>query len=155
RFEDRYLAARELLDARGVLVDAGDVDAEFRKAGAGYQPDITGTDHGNFHIGLPLCRGLRCAGGLRRTLGRPILGEDRARGLPQLRMAQSEGDVGFEEADLVAAIETLALEAIAVEWRAADELGQGVRQLDLAAGADIVAVQHGEHARLQDVAPDH
>ena len=51
-------------------------------------------------------------------------------------MAQAEGDRGLDEARLVAAIEALAGEAVAMERSAADEAGHGVGQLDLAAGAD-------------------
>jgi hypothetical protein len=37
-----------------VLVDAGDVVTEIRKAGAGNQPHIARADHGNPHENLPV-----------------------------------------------------------------------------------------------------
>src|SRR3546814_15915127 len=60
--------------------------------------------------------------------------------------------IGMQEADLVAAVITLAVEAQAVERPLADHLGQRVGQLHLAAGATLGIVEMMEHARLQDVA---
>ena len=47
--EDRDLAAVQGCDLAGILVHAGDVVAEIRKAGAGHQPHIARADHGNSH----------------------------------------------------------------------------------------------------------
>ena len=47
--EDRDLAAVQRRDLVGVLVDAGDLVAEIRKAGAGHQPHIARANHGNPH----------------------------------------------------------------------------------------------------------
>src|SRR5688572_9311728 len=71
-----------------------------------------------------------------------------------LRMIEREGDVGFDEARLVAAIEALAFEAIAVEPAAPAHLRHRVCQLDLAARAGALLVEMREHVRLQDVASD-
>ncbi len=49
RLEDRDFAAAERGDLAGVLVHAGDVVAEIRKAGAGDQPHIARANHGNPH----------------------------------------------------------------------------------------------------------
>src|SRR5205807_1933928 len=49
--ENRALALRELIDLGGVLVDTDDLVAEICKAGAGHEPDISGADHGNAHVG--------------------------------------------------------------------------------------------------------
>ncbi len=49
RLEDRNLAPLQRVDLAGVLVDAGDVVAEIRKAGAGDQPHIARANHGNPH----------------------------------------------------------------------------------------------------------
>src|SRR5438132_6980115 len=46
---DRHLAARQALDLRGILIDAGDLDAELREARPGNQPDIPGPDHRYAH----------------------------------------------------------------------------------------------------------
>src|SRR5437763_13377507 len=46
---DRHLAARQALDLRGILIDAGDLDAELREACPGDQPDIPGPDHRYAH----------------------------------------------------------------------------------------------------------
>src|SRR5437868_1020935 len=52
---DRHLAARQALDLRGILIDAGDLDAELREARPGNQPDIPGPDHRYAHErGLPV-----------------------------------------------------------------------------------------------------
>src|SRR5436190_3564650 len=52
---DRHLAARQALDLRGILIDAGDLDAELREARPGNQPDIPGPDHRYAHErGLPI-----------------------------------------------------------------------------------------------------
>ena len=61
-------------------------------------------------------------------------------------MAQAEGDRRLDEAGLVAAVEALAVEAVAVERGAADQARHGVGQLDLAAGAALLAIEHREHA---------
>ena len=53
---DRHLAALEPGDLARVLVDAGDLDAEFGKAGAGDEPDITRADHRNAHDLTPVER---------------------------------------------------------------------------------------------------
>ena len=47
--EDRDLAATQRCDLVGILVDAGDLVAEIRKAGAGNQPHIARANHGNSH----------------------------------------------------------------------------------------------------------
>src|SRR5436190_15563183 len=46
---DRHLAARQALDLRSILIDAGDLDAELREARPGNQPDIPGPDHRYAH----------------------------------------------------------------------------------------------------------
>src|SRR5437660_5649433 len=46
---DRHLAARQALDLRGILIDAGDLDAKLGKARPGNQPDIPGPDHRYAH----------------------------------------------------------------------------------------------------------
>ena len=46
---DRHLALLHPLDALGILVDAGDADAKFGKAGAGNQAHIAGAHHGDTH----------------------------------------------------------------------------------------------------------
>src|SRR5437762_11561417 len=46
---DRYLAARQALDLRGILIDAGDLDAELREARPGNQHDIPRPDHRDAH----------------------------------------------------------------------------------------------------------
>src|SRR5437660_6203734 len=52
RLIDRHLAARQALDFRGILIDAGDLDAELREARPGNQPDIPGPDHRYAHLTL-------------------------------------------------------------------------------------------------------
>ena len=47
--ENRDFAPAQGCDLAGVLVDAGDLVAEIRKAGAGYQPHIARANHGNPH----------------------------------------------------------------------------------------------------------
>src|SRR5213082_2613166 len=53
---DRHLAARQALDLCGILIDAGDLDAELREARPGNQPDIPGPDHRYAHQLAP-CKG--------------------------------------------------------------------------------------------------
>src|ERR1700733_8527428 len=65
---------------------------------------------------------------------------------------QRVGDVGGEEADLGAAVETAALEFQAVEILRARERDHRVGQLNLAAGAAVLFRQQIENLRLQDVA---
>ena len=48
--EDRDFAAAQRRDLVAILVDAGDVVAEIRKAGAGHQPHIARADHGDTHL---------------------------------------------------------------------------------------------------------
>src|SRR5687768_8591120 len=69
-----------------------------------------------------------------------------------LRMVEREGDVGLDEAGLVAAIESAPFETIAVEAAAPAHQRHRVGQLDLAAGAGALLVEMREHVRLQDVA---
>ena len=59
RLEDRDLAAVERLDLGRILVDAADVVAEIRKAGAGNQSDIACSDHRDTHRELPVNSSLR------------------------------------------------------------------------------------------------
>ena len=47
--ENRDFAAAQAGDLVAVLVHAGDLVAEIRKAGAGHQPHIARADHGNAH----------------------------------------------------------------------------------------------------------
>ena len=47
RLEIGDLAPREASDLVRILVDADDVDAEFRETGTGDQPNIAGSDDGN------------------------------------------------------------------------------------------------------------
>src|SRR5688572_3026651 len=69
-------------------------------------------------------------------------------------MRQREGDVGLDEAGLVAAIEAPALEPQAVEGLPADQASHGVSQLNLVARPGLLPVQFAEDLGLQDVAPD-
>src|SRR5579859_2737098 len=91
-------------------------------------------------------------------LGRWIDSGQRCDHAPELgrdvRTGETEGDVRFEEADLVAAIIALALEAQAVERLAAEELDHGVGQLDLAAGTAAGVLQMAEDRRGQHIAAD-
>src|SRR5262249_18029519 len=75
-------------------------------------------------------------------------------GAAERRMAQAERDRRFDEPGLVAAVEALAGEAIAVEGPAADEAYQGVGELDFPSRTDILTIEHREQPRFQDVAPD-
>src|SRR5881227_3682311 len=60
---DRHLAARQALDLRGILIDAGDLDAELREARPGNQPDIPRPDHRYAHEReLPLLNQLMSTG---------------------------------------------------------------------------------------------
>ena len=52
--EDRDFTPAQGRDLAGVLVDAGDLVTEIRKAGAGHQPHITRANHGDAH--LTTCR---------------------------------------------------------------------------------------------------
>ena len=52
---DRDLAALERCDLVDVLVDAGDLVAEIRKAGAGDETDVAGPNHRDVHKGSPRC----------------------------------------------------------------------------------------------------
>src|ERR1700761_717373 len=70
------------------------------------------------------------------------------------RALKGEGDVGLQEADLVAAVIALAFEAVAVERLAADQLGHRIGELDLAAGAGDAGIQMIEHLGLEDIAAD-
>ena len=55
RLVDRDLAGLQPGDLRRVLVDADDVVAKFRQAGAGHQADIAGPDHADIqHCEFPL-----------------------------------------------------------------------------------------------------
>ena len=56
RLVDRHLAFLQARDLAFVLVDAGDFDAEFGKAGAGNQADIAAADHRNAHSKTPARR---------------------------------------------------------------------------------------------------
>src|SRR3546814_6056407 len=51
RLVDRDGTALQPVDLAMVSVDAGDIDAELRKTGAGDKPDVSGADHGNAHNG--------------------------------------------------------------------------------------------------------
>ena len=48
-FEDRDFTSVQGFDLTGVLVHAGDLVTEIRKAGAGYQPHIARANHGDPH----------------------------------------------------------------------------------------------------------
>ena len=48
RLEDRDFAPAQGFDLAGILVHAGDLVAEIRKTGAGYQPHIARANHGDF-----------------------------------------------------------------------------------------------------------
>ena len=52
-FEDRDFASPQRCDLAGILVDAGDLVTEIRKAGAGHQPHIARANHGNSHENNP------------------------------------------------------------------------------------------------------
>src|SRR5579862_5944478 len=67
RFENRDVALCQAFNLRGILVDAGDRYAKFRKARAGDQPDIPCPDHCDAHG-----RALRGCGDARRTPKRGI-----------------------------------------------------------------------------------
>jgi len=53
-FENRDLALFQAVDLAFVLIDTGNVDAEFREARPGHKPDIAGSDHCNAHDESPL-----------------------------------------------------------------------------------------------------
>ena len=61
------------------------------------------------------------------------------------------GGIGGEEADLGAAVETLAVEFEAVERLRLGELDHGVGELYFAPGAALLRGQEVENLRLQDV----
>src|SRR5215211_2577792 len=65
---------------------------------------------------------------------------------------QRVGDVGGEKADLRAAVEDAAVEAIAEERLGLGQLQHGVGHLNLAAGAGGLALEERENLGLQDVA---
>ena len=65
---------------------------------------------------------------------------------------EREGDVGDEEAELGAAIVGAAVEAAAVERLRLGQRHHGVGELDLVAGAALLAGEQVENLRLQDVA---
>src|SRR5215831_12051648 len=65
---------------------------------------------------------------------------------------QRVGDVGGEEADLRAAVKTLAGELEAEERLRLGQAHHAVGELDLAAGAARLVLQDGKDLRLQDVA---
>src|SRR5262249_60420700 len=48
---DRHLPAPQHLHLVGVLVDADDVVAEVGEDGAGDEPDVSGSDHRDVHVG--------------------------------------------------------------------------------------------------------
>jgi len=70
--EDRHHALFERADLGFVLVDADDVMAEVREAGAGHQPDIAGSDNRDAHfsgsrrwwLGVPLSKAARSEQGV-------------------------------------------------------------------------------------------
>ena len=49
RLIDRHAPFMQRGDLGGIQVHHRDIHAEFREAGAGYQADIAGADHGNAH----------------------------------------------------------------------------------------------------------
>src|ERR1700730_4677570 len=74
RLEDRQYALPQPADLVGILVNAGDVMTEIRKAGAGHEPDISGADHNNTHemsrvvgVSIKTDRPPLAAAGLART----------------------------------------------------------------------------------------
>ncbi len=67
---------------------------------------------------------------------------------------ERERDVGGDEAGLVAAIVAGGADGDAMEGLGADQLGHGVGELDLAAGAALRFVEDLHHFRLEDVAAD-
>src|SRR5258708_34503331 len=81
--------------------------------------------------------------------------EDLAHLAAHVRALERERDVGFQEPDLVAAVEAAAFEAHAVERHQAEQVGERVGQLDLAAGAALLPIEIKKYLRLQDVSPDH
>src|SRR4028119_1746979 len=67
-----------------------------------------------------------------------------------IRPLQREGDLRFQEAGLVAAVEAAALVTEAVEGLGADEARHAVRELHLAAGAALHAGEVADHLRRPD-----
>src|SRR5260221_3285823 len=70
------------------------------------------------------------------------------------RVTQGVVDGRLQVAELLAGVIALPFEDVAVEVARAHELAQRVGELDLAAGATLGLLQHGEDARRQDVAAD-
>ena len=52
-FVDRDASGIEIIDARRIMIDAEDIEAEFGKTRARNQPDITGSDNSYFHEPRP------------------------------------------------------------------------------------------------------
>ena len=70
-------------------------------------------------------------------------------------MRKPQRDLGFEKAELVAAIEAPARKAQPVKGLAVvDQPGQRVGQLDFAAAAGLGVLEMPEHLGLEDVAAD-
>ena len=97
----------------------------------------------------------------RRFAGRPRLGlgdgpQEIEELVAQVRPRHAEGDGGLQVARLRAAIEAAALEAEGADVVARRDLGgDGVGQLDLAAGAGLDLLEVAQDLRRQDVAADH
>src|SRR6185437_4092653 len=84
-----------------------------------------------------------------------VIVEDLANRRAHVGARQCEGNIGLKEADLVAAVEALAVEAQPVKRLvAADQLGKRVGKLDLIAGATADPREMVEHFGLQNVAAD-
>src|SRR5579859_1828778 len=64
-----------------------------------------------------------------------VVAEETTHGLSKIGTLQGIGDLGFQEACLIAAVEALAFVAQAVEGLVADEPGHAVSELHFAAGA--------------------
>src|SRR5512133_1073676 len=65
---------------------------------------------------------------------------------------ERHGEVGDHEPRRASAIVALALEPVGVERLLADQLGDRVGELDLAARTGFLRVERSHHVRLQDVA---
>ena len=72
RLIDRHHTRSDAVDLAGILVDTGDVEAEFGKTGARHKTDITGSNNCQLHMHL-LRFGWRNAAGPRRMLYRAFV----------------------------------------------------------------------------------
>src|SRR4051794_11752973 len=74
---------------------------------------------------------------------------------PDVIALQGHRQVGDHEARLVAAIVAYGIHLERMKRLSADQLGDGVGQLDFAARPGFAPTEDGEHVRLKDVTADH